>query len=391
MTPAATPPGANPSSANAPGANNPGTSASANAPGQLPVAPRPAESTIDLGTGVEAVPTAPTGVVDATRQQGERTVNELANEKLGGFAPSAGLRIEVLGARTGARFVVSSVTGIDEVALVAALNASRDREVTDFSELTSFSATTRPLISKPWEPDVREGINEFFAASGLAAPKALVDLDLSQVDTWIRVQGKVETYLPGSTVFLVTTSEPVVLGTAEVDKYGQAIVSGFMPVEALGAGAHSVRVVGTRSLDGITVDANGEIQLSTEVMQEIQRFDGGTQATIALSGLNPAGGYHTAMRVVPLDLTIYWWTLWFIPLAFLVIAGARYYRKLRNRTPRLIGAGAILISAIPGIIAGWLQSTTWLLVAAILLGAAGSALSWLVKEQKEKKESRRSK
>jgi phosphodiesterase/alkaline phosphatase D-like protein len=364
--------------------NNSGGGNGSSATAQPPlVATSPTASTIDLGAGVTSAQPPFNFSVESTKQQGQRTISELAGERLGGFSPSSGLRIEVLGARTSARFVVSSVTGIDDLALVAALNASRDREVTNFSELTEFSVGSRPLISRPWDDDVREGINEFFAAAGLAAPKSLVDLDLSAVETWVNVVGSVETYVPGSIVFLITTSEPVVIGTAEVDQFGRAVVSGVIPVEALGAGAHSVRVVGTRSLDGITVDGNGEIQLSAEVMQEIQRFDGGTQATVALSGLNPEGGYHTALRVVPLDLTIYWWTLWFIPLAFVVVAAGRYFRKLRTKKARLVGAGAILASAIPGVIAGWLQSTTWLLVAALLLGAAGSAVSWLVKEKKQ--------
>lgn len=368
-------------------AANPNTTANISQPGNAGpgaplVAPRPTESTIDLGTGIETLASTPAVTPEASRERGARTLGELAGEKLGGFAPSTGLRIEVLGARTGARFVVSSVDGIDELSLIAALETSRDREITDFSELTDFSVTSRPLISKPWEDDVREGINEFFAASGLPAPKALVDLDLSNVKTWIKVQGNVETYVPGSTVFLITTSEPVVLGTAEVDKFGKAFVSGSMPVEALGPGAHSVRVVGTRALDGITVDANGEIQLSSEVLQEIERFDGGTQATVAVSGLNPNGGYHTAVRVVPLDLTIYWWMLIFILLALIVVGLARYYRKLRSRKARFIAAAVIVASAIPGMVAAWLQSTTWLLVAALVLGALGAVASWFIREKK---------
>jgi hypothetical protein len=351
-------------------------------PGAL--AQNPANSTVDFGDGVK-----PSGSANnSSNEAGNRTLEQLAGEKIGGFAPGAGLRVEILGARTGARFVVADLRALDAVALIRAMEASITTQAADFSKITRVVRGQRPLIQESWKPEVRDGINEFFAAVGLENPRALIDLDLSGVENWVSISAEVQTYQPGSTVFLVATSTPIVLATAEVDRFGKAQLSGAMPVEALGTGEHRVRIVGIRSLDGVSVDDAGEIQLSQDLMNEIQRFDLGTQSTIALSGLNPDGGVHAAIRVVPLIPVAPWWTLWFIFAGFVLALGARYRRLLETPSRRIIAASGVLASALPAVIIGWVSTVTNVVWVGILLGLIGAVASWFMPERKKSSRSK---
>ena len=360
-------------------------------PGNTNSPSNPARVTVDTGAGIQPsqeLQASGSSVGEASRQSGVRTIEQLSTEKLEGFAPGAGLRIEILGARTGARFVVADLQVIDAVALLRAMEASITTQEADFSRITRVVRGEKPLIQEAWKPDVREGVDEFFAAVGLESPRELIDLDLSQVKNWVSVSAEVETYQPGSTVFLVATSSPLVLATAEVDRFGKAQLSGAMPVEALGTGEHRVRIVGIRSLDGVSVDSAGEIQLSQDLMNEIQRFDLGTQSTIALSGLNPEGGYHAAIRVVPLIPVAPWWTLWFILAGFVLAVAARYRRLLDTSSRRVIASSGVLASAIPAVIIGWVSTVTNVVWVGILLGLIGAAASWFMPERKKSSRSK---
>jgi hypothetical protein len=346
---------------------------------------------VDTGSGIQQsqeLQDSGSSIGEASRQSGVRTIEQLSAEKLTGFAPGAGLRIEILGARTGARFILADLEVIDAVALLRAMEASISTQEADFSKITRVVRGEKPLIQESWSEEVREGVDEFFAAVGLDSPRELIDLDLSQVKNWISISAEVETYQPGSTVFLVATSTPIVLATAQVDKFGKAQLSGAMPVEALGTGEHRVRIVGIRSLDGVSVDDAGEIQLSQDLMSEIQRFDLGTQSTIALSGLNPEGGYHAAIRVVPLIPVAPWWTLWFILAGFVLALGARYRRLLETRSRGIIAASGVLASALPAVIIGWVSTVTNVVWVGILLGLIGAAASWFMPERKKSSRSK---
>jgi hypothetical protein len=289
--------------------------------------------------------------------QGRRTVSELAGEALGGFDPGRGIRIEVLGSRTGARFVLSDVAGIDAVALTSAIDASIPTQAADFASIRDVRPVTAPSPTPAWSAEVREAVAEFFAAAGLPAPVSLADLDVDAA-TWIAVRMEGATYLPGSTVYLTVTSSPIVFGTATVERDGTFSVDGSLPVEQLGAGEHRIRVVGIRSLDGISTAGDGQIVLAPETLAEIERFDLGTQATVAVIGSNPTGGGHVALRVVPLVPLAPWWTLWFVLLGLLV--GGVLRRRTEEPTARArgIAIGVALASALPAVILGWRSTVT---------------------------------
>jgi uncharacterized repeat protein (TIGR02543 family) len=315
-------------------------------------------ATVDVGSGVAPL-NAADGIAPAgDSTQGTRSVAEMATERLGGFDPSRGIRIEVLGARTGARFVLSDVSGVDGAALARAIETSIVSQVADFAAVRDVRPAAAPVIPAVWTPEVRTGVDEFFAAAGLSAPSALGDLDVSGVRTWLQVRMDANTYLPGSTVYLVVTSSPIVFGSATVARDGTVEVDGTMPVELLGAGEHRVRLVGIRSLDGVSVDSAGEVQLTAATMAEIERFDLGTQATVAVIGANPAGGGHVALRVVPLEPIAPWWTLWIVLVGFLGVAVARRRGRVANVRQRGLGIGALVLAALPAVVLGWRSTVT---------------------------------
>jgi hypothetical protein len=353
--------------------------------GAGPGLPGGANSTLDFGSGVVSAdePTSGSNGGAGTSAEGVRSVQELASERLGGFAPGVGTRIEVLGARTGARFVVTEANQVDSFTLIRAIQASIPAQSADFFALDDVRPAVAPQIPPVWVEEEREGIAEFFAASGLTAPVSLADLDTSGFDEWIQVTGSAETYLPGSIVYLTLTSEPLVLASAEVARDGSVLVTGSLPVEWLSAGEHRVRLVGIRALDGVSVDDQGEVQLSDELMAEIQRFDLGTQSTIAVMGPNLTGCDHVALRVVPLVPEAPWWTLWFILLGFLLVVLARWRGLLKTRGRHLIGSLVVLASAAPAVIIGWLSTVTTVVWWALGLGLIASVLSWFAPESKK--------
>ena len=299
-------------------------------------------------------------VVAASRAFATVGLDELAQESFRGFAPGTGIRIEVIGARSSARFVLTEVDLVDAFVAARVLSRSAEFQAADFARITdirpveSLSRSTIPA----WTSAQREDANDQFAASRLSQPVMLADVDVSRFTQWVQVSGEVAGYLPGSTVHLAATSEPVVLASAVVQRDGTATISGALPVELLGLGEHRIRFVGTRVFDGLSVDGDGEIQLSAEVLAEIDRFDRGTDATVIVYGLNGAGGSHVSLRIVPLDPNPPWWTL------LVVIAvgalGLRARRRGRLQTTWRQGAtvSAVLVATVPAIVLGWFATTT---------------------------------
>lgn len=358
------------------------------------------QGTVDFGNGVQSRgnsaggPSGPTtqsqGGGQSSAGQGVRTVDQLANERLGGFQPGVSTRIEVLGARSGARFVVAEAQQIDSITMMQAITASIPTQAANFFSLDNVLPTVAPTIPPAWLPEQREAIGAFFAAAGLAAPQSLADLEGRNFTDWVQVSGSAETYVPGSIVYLTVTSEPLVIASAEVARDGRVVITGSIPVEWLQAGEHRIRLVGIRALDGVSVDEDGEIQLSAELMDEIQRFDLGTQSTIAVMGENLTGGEHVAMRVVPLVPIAPWWTLWFIALGFLVVAAARWRGALNTRSRQVLGGLIVVASSVPGVIIGWLSTVTSVVWWAIGLGLLGAIIQGFLPVRRESKRAVRS-
>ena len=326
--------------------------------------PAPAQTTPGNGSG----PQASTAV---------RNRQTLLAEQLGGFQPGSTTTVEILGARTGARFVVTETTVIDTVTLVRAMQASIEAQRSDFFDINQVAPATEPLPAPEWNEEQRSTANDLFIRSGLPEPRTLAEFDTSQFTNWVFVSTRASTYAPGTTVYLTLTSQPVVLAEAVVDEEGEVSISGTLPAEILEAGEHRVRLVGIRALDGVSVAEDGSIVVSNELMDEIERFDLGTQSTIAVVGTNPTGETHAAIRIIPLVPEAPWWLLWFIALGFVVIVLATWRGFLQRGKGRVLGFVIVLASATPAVIGGWLSTVTavtWWGLGLGLLGAAISAL-----------------
>lgn len=315
--------------------------------------------TVDLGRGVESTERAEGELSTASgelQQNGSRTPTQIRGERLGGFEPGVATRIEIVGARSGARFVVSDAVVIDNLTLVSAINQSIASQQADFFGIEQVQPVSEPLPSEPWEDGQRAEAEFLFEASGLAAPVNIGALETEGFSNWVFVQSRAATYLPGSTVYLAVTSDPVVIGQAVVDANGEATLNGTFPAEILGAGEHRVRLVGTRALDGVLVDDEGSIQVTNTLMEEIERFDLGTQSTIAISGANPTGELHTAVRIIPLVPKAPWWTLWVVGGAFTLFLILWWRGVLTTLGGRIAAASALVVAGLPAVILGWLST-----------------------------------
>lgn len=341
------------------------------------------KSTIDLGVPAQTnaatsqSPQAPAEPPVSSNSAGRRTVNELSQENLGGFQPGVTTYIEILGARTAARFVVSDTTQIDQFTLIRAIEASVPTQAANFFAIESVQPVNQPIVPAAWTIEERAGVTEFFAGAGLPEPRTLADLDVNDYSQWLLVTANSSTYAPGTQVYLTLTSEPLVLASAVVGRDGTANLSGTLPVEFLTAGEHRVRLVGIRALDGVSVDDEGEVQVSPELLEEIERFDLGTQATIAVIGPNTQGANHVALRVIPLIPVAPWWTLWLILVGALIALAVRFVPVRTTRVRRITNVVIGAVALVPAVILGWLSTVTAVVWWGLGLGLAAVALSAL--------------
>lgn len=340
-----------------------------------------AKLTKDVGLGIQQVRAEDirSSVVPAI--SATRSMTDLAQEKFSGFSPpGSGVRIEVLGARSGARFIVSDIGQLDSQALLSMLNASKQSEQSNFFSITNVEVGAEPKLPTQWSAEEQRAIDEFFAAAGLSSPASLAAVTSSMNNTWVAVNARASSYVPGSVVYLAVTSSPLVIGSAIVQADGTVDLAGAMPVEYLGAGDHNIRLVGTRLLDGVTVDKSGVVQVSDSTMREIERFDLQTQATIALTGTNKNGGGHVALRVIPLTPTVPWWTLVLLVLVGLALIVLRRRGILfGSRQQLLVAPTLILIAAIPAVVFGWLSTVTVVMWTGIAVGLALAITAWFTR------------
>jgi len=336
---------------------------------------------IDIGNGVRPlgeVASSESELIRAVTLVGTRTVSELAADRIVGFAPASSVSVEVLGARTGARFILSGLNESNPDSVSRSIRSSAPQLSTEFFEIWQVTPGEAPTIKVPWSLEDIQRINAFFAAAGLSSPSNLNDAEFAEASNWITVQAQAQSFVPGSTVYLVITSNPLVIGSAEVDDFGRARIEGSIPIDALGFGEHSLRVVGVRSLEGATVDDKGELQLSEDLLTEISRFDAGTISTIVLSGVSVSNGLHTAVRVVSLGAQAPWWTLWFI-FASLLFAGLyRVFGSQKSFGWKVLHSVSVMLAALPAIISGWISMVFDLTIVGLVMGITFALLLWLV-------------
>jgi uncharacterized repeat protein (TIGR02543 family) len=343
---------------------------------------------LDLGQPAEATasPGSSSDSMDWLNSTALRTLEELAAERFDGFAPAFSTRIEVLGSRTAARFVMTDTTQIDEFALIQAIQASIPVQAADFFAIDTLASVANGVTPRSWGMEERQAISEFFAGAGLPEPRNLGDLDTTANTDWLLIQTSSSTYLPGTEVFLTVTSDPIVIGSALVDDAGRAVISGTIPLDLLGPGEHRIRLVGIRDLEGAYLNEQGDLQLTSELISEIERFDRGTLSTVAIIGNYDTNTGHIALRVVDLAATPPWWTLWFILGAVLISLAVRIPRRTGTTLRRWGSVALALGSAVPGVVLGWLStvtSVTWWALGLGLLAALAAALGPYRQPQEE--------
>jgi multidrug efflux pump subunit AcrA (membrane-fusion protein) len=228
----------------------------------------------------------------------EITVSQASSETLPGFAPSAPVIVHVLGSLTVSAFNVPANVTAEQ--LQAAIESAFSTTSNSVTSITSSVISGQPPVA-PSGPASQDALNTFNHV-GLDAPITVIDLTgTNYTGTWVQVQTVVSNLFPGTIVYLALTSQPVILGAAIVGQDGTAKLSGFLPVDALPAGDHRVRVVGTHDYEGLSADGSGQVKLSDAAMKDIQGFDKGTQATVIVTGDGANGGTTSLVRVIPID------------------------------------------------------------------------------------------
>jgi len=287
---------------------------------------------------------------------------------LSGFAPGSGIVVRVTGARTIGQFVIAPAAQIDPVGIGAAISESRSRLATGFASITHTGISSQPsdaeVLGGPVTKDALRAVHD----AGLPTPITVGELPVAQSRSWLSIGAEVHGYVPGSIVYLVVTTRPTIFGAAVVGRDGSARIEGMLPADLLVLGAHDIRVIGSRLLSGVVADRDGGIQLSTDAMTEIRRFDAGTTATVRLVGANRTGGAHQVIRIVNLNSDAPWWTVWVLALVgLLLLIIARLF--LRRRPVRLITALAtVALTALPAIV-GWVARSYEVVTVGILVGA----------------------
>jgi uncharacterized repeat protein (TIGR02543 family) len=348
-------------------------------------APADNGSQYDFGSGFQSIESfvRPDGSVDYEKVA-RVSPGSLQDEQISGFDPDKGLRLEVIGARTGARFVVTEANLIDSLTLLNAIRASIDAQAEEFSKIDGvLVSSTSPAVPDAWTDRELAVIRDYFEASGLEVPISLADVNFDEIDNWLTVRASGETYVPGTQVFLTLTSSPVVIGSAAVDRFGKFEVEGYLPVELLELGEHRIRVVGMRSLGGISVDDSGNVVISDATMREIEKFDLGTQATIRILGEAPDGTSLNAIRVVPLEPVAPWWTLLFILAAALIGSAMKRYRRMTRTSTKVTSSVLILASAAPAVVLGWLSTVTLVTWIGLALGVIATLMPLVISEKTE--------
>ncbi len=284
--------------------------------------------TLDLGDGIQSASAAGDPLQSLLRSDAaKRTVGELGSEELGGFSSGQSVQILISGSRTTGQFLMSDSKVIDVPAIAAALSESMPRTGTDFARLTQAHSVSQVDLTKVTTGQVTKDAADLFTASGLGTPRTLGDLPITTSTHWLNVSAQVNGYVPGTVVYLAVTTDPIIFGSALVGADGNVSLDGYLPVDALEAGAHRLRIIGTRDLGGATVDASGNVHVSDAVMASIRKFDNGTNAVVQMNG-----GSHAVFRLVPLYEEAPWWLFWFY-LAALALAFALRRWKVRLRWP----------------------------------------------------------
>ncbi len=253
-----------------------------------------------------------------------------------------------------ALFVLPRTVGaIDTAALVASLQDSAARQALAYAHIvTAFVATTAPANADV--PIIDPADLRRFAEEELDGAEPFAASDAPAMLNWLVVNVSVERYVPGTRVYLVITSDPLVIASAIVSNDGTARLAGAVPLELLGEGAHRIRVVGSRQLSGIVVDERGQILVPETALREVETFDNGTTAVVEITGVQPSRGVRTIVRYIPLRGEFPWWLLVALLIGDLGAAVLRKRGHLAFAWRRWLALAGITLAALSASWLGWL-------------------------------------
>jgi len=342
-------------------------------PSPEPTPGTPVANSVDIGHGVTPVKVVPK--LDTISQTDIDNLQAIGDKAMEGFKPSAGASLDIVGAKTLGVFTVVPGAPVDVSALAKALpNTGQGQSFIKSATITDGSAPTEKALENL---GVVDGDEFFFKTAGLGKPTTLADANVAGASQWVRVTVSLTGFRPGTTAYLVATSDPIIFGQVVVNQYGVATVSGSMAMDLLPAGVHRIRVVGNRDLGTTSTDAAGKIVLSEDQLAEIRQFDEGTFATVRIEGTNAAGGQGLSIRVIPIEKNVPWWLLWVFGALVLASFALRWRRIAEGRLGRVLKRAGIGLIGVLLLLAGLIIEVPAFAIVAVAIAAVGLVGSWL--------------
>ena len=319
---------------------------------------RPATSTratIDYGEGVLTRSSSPREIAERIKVE---PPSILTTDRFDGFEPQAPAQLEIMGAKTVTSLRVSS----DDVGnperlrtlISGALVALPDNTMlsTD-SALQVLPAGAASANRAPTAAE-REVLEDALAWLGLApvasGPGISTGTPVADV-VW-----QLEGFRPGSSVFLVMTSDPGLVAWGTANAEGVAVLQDTLQADTIPEGEHRLRVIGTSVFDGGVADETGTVAFTADLTDLVAGFDRDTRISVGLWGANPEGADHVAVRYVDPELapdaTIWWWLLLIPALWLLIVLWRRRRGDWTTPTGRAGTATTGAILATPAIVVG---------------------------------------
>jgi hypothetical protein len=256
----------------------------------------------------------------------------------------------VSGSRTVGLFIRSAAEArFDDASVTASLRDSMSREAQIFAGITSFDVVSeRPVRISRVTP-----IAAADAARLVEVKLAGAEVVASTVtsERWLVVTVDVTTYTPGTIVYLVVTSDPIVAGAALVRDDGTATIVGTVPLDLLTTGAHRIRVVGSRAFGTVTVNSQGGLHIPADTLRQIELFDTETTAVVEVIGVDAHGATRQLVRYIPLHTDPPYWIL--LVLLDLSLLGLYLRRRgvLESADRRAVAASTMLVASV---VIGWI-------------------------------------
>lgn len=291
--------------------------------------------------------------------------------------------VRVSGSRTVSLFVLSGTSeAIETLGLLASLNDSAARQATAYARVQKAEIAPAPPASVT-VPEIDPADAWRFAAEELPGPEPFDANGAPPTEHWLVVEVEVESYVPRSRVYLVITSEPLVIASQVVSNDGTARLLGAVPLGVIGQGPHRLRVVGSRHLAGITADESGDVRITQATMREIETFDWGTTAVVEITGLQLSGERGEIIRYIRLRDVFPWWLLLAVALADLGAALLRRRRHLYDVRRRWLAVGGVGLAAVAAGWLGWIALWPEVVFGCAILFLGGALLVWGNRSQLE--------